>query len=552
MTRLLYPAVCLALLLLTTSGRAEPIEIVLLHLNDVYEIVRPGPTDSGGLTRVATLKRQLTEKNPNTVAILAGDFLSPSALGTAKIDGKRLDGQQMIATLNAIKLDFATFGNHEFDIPESAFLYRLSESKFGWFSSNITNRDGKPFPGVAPHKILTFRTTDGKEVKLGLLGLTIDTKASKLEQQFWRYSDHLAKAREQVAELREKQKVDIVVAITHLKLSDDQNLAREVPGIDLILGGHEHVNNAWRSSKPGVPPIFKADANVHTVYVHRLRFDPAMRNLDVESQLTTVSNDIPEDPATVAVVDRWVETAFTALHAESGHDPRDRLVTTDVALEGRESVIRRGRSNLTDLVGRALIRTADGADLAVYNSGMVRIDDLVPAGPFTYYDVLRMLPFGGEVCTVEVQGRMLQRLLNEGLSPKQYDQGSFLQTINVKPGVGERWLIQDRPLDPDRIYRVAMNDYLMNGNETALSFFKPGEGVQPVGRKTEIREAMVNELRRTFGGEASKPAPAAVDIQKQAPVKRPSTTGALYGLIASGVMLIVVLYVGLRSRAPGQ
>src|SRR5437763_13665299 len=92
-------------------ARAEQVEIVLLQLNDVYEITRPAKKDLGGLTRVAALRKQLKAKNPNTFAILAGDFFSPSALGTAVVDGRRLDGRHMVAVLNAMGLDYATFGN---------------------------------------------------------------------------------------------------------------------------------------------------------------------------------------------------------------------------------------------------------------------------------------------------------------------------------------------------------------------------------------------------------------------------------------------------------
>src|SRR5262245_31708219 len=110
------------LLLPAASLHAEPVPITILHLNDVYEITRPSRTDLGGLTRVASLLKDLRSRNPNTVSVLAGDFFSPSALGTAVVDGRLLDGRQMVAVLNALRLDIATFGNHEFDIEEGPFL----------------------------------------------------------------------------------------------------------------------------------------------------------------------------------------------------------------------------------------------------------------------------------------------------------------------------------------------------------------------------------------------------------------------------------------------
>jgi 5'-nucleotidase len=149
-------AAFLVVLALAPRARAESVEITLLHLNDVYEITRPSKKDLGGLARVAALRKELLEKNPNTIAVLAGDFFSPSALGTAVIDGERLDGRHMVDVLNAAGLDYATFGNHEFDVPEKAFYSRLKQAKFGWFNGNTTDAAGKPFPGVAPYKVLTF------------------------------------------------------------------------------------------------------------------------------------------------------------------------------------------------------------------------------------------------------------------------------------------------------------------------------------------------------------------------------------------------------------
>src|SRR5262249_8970731 len=356
-----FPFCILLLALAPVVARAEVVEVVLLHLNDVYEITRPGKKDQGGLTRVAALQKQLKEKNPNTVSILAGDFLSPAALGTAVVDGERLEGKQMVAVLNAMKLDCATFGNHEFDIPHQAFLARLKGSKFAYFSGNCTDAAGKPFPGVEPYRLLTFKGRDGAAVRVALLGVTIETGKGK-EGRYWRQADSLQVAKKQLAEL--KGKAEVVVAVTHLDLWMDIKLARQAKGIDLILGGHEHENNTWRTSTAGVPPIFKADANVRTVWVHTLRYDTSAKSLDIESQLLAVNNLIPEDKPTADVVDFWTNKGYEALKRASGRDPREVVVTTRDDLEGREVYVRRQRTNLADLIVRGLKTAVGGADLA--------------------------------------------------------------------------------------------------------------------------------------------------------------------------------------------
>ena len=114
------------------------------------------------MSRLATLVRQARRENPNTVFVLAGDTLSPS------VESRVLRGAQMVAALNAIGLDLATFGNHEFDFGPGVLRERIAESRFVWLASNVVDRpSGRPFGDAAPDLLLTF---DG--VRVGFLGLT--------------------------------------------------------------------------------------------------------------------------------------------------------------------------------------------------------------------------------------------------------------------------------------------------------------------------------------------------------------------------------------------
>ena len=110
----------------------EPeVRITLLQINDVYTLDPVDDGRRGGLARLATLVARIRRENPATLMTLAGDVISPSVASSL------LQGEHMIAGLNAIGLDLATFGNHEFDIKEDQLLQRLSESKFGWTSANV-------------------------------------------------------------------------------------------------------------------------------------------------------------------------------------------------------------------------------------------------------------------------------------------------------------------------------------------------------------------------------------------------------------------------------
>ncbi len=490
------------LLALTATARAEIIPITLLHLNDIYEITPIEQGQRGGMARVATLRKQLLARNPHTYTLLAGDAFSPSALGTAIVDGERLDGRQMVAVMNAIGFDYATLGNHEFDLAESAFLQRLRESRFQWLSANVFDRQQRPFPGVAPTATFTVSGPQGGQVRVGLIGVTIASNPAS----YVHYREAIATVQEQAAILAPQ--TDILIALTHLDLAQDQQLAATVPDLDLILGGHEHENmQQWRLvsrspqavRSPQCPdsgiPIFKADANARTVYIHDLTYDTQRRCLTIASRLQPVTAAIPDDPPVAAVVQQWVERGFAGFRAQ-GFTPEATIAVLPEALDGLESSVRNQPTNLTDRIAQAMLQAAAGAELAIFNSGSIRIDDQVPAGPITQYDVIRILPFQGQVLLVELPGELLQRVLEQGQANR--GTGGFLQTAQVRRDVSQGWLIQDQPLQPQRRYRVAINDFLISGREQGLDFLRLDvPGVKLLAETQDIRLALIAALQAT-------------------------------------------------------
>jgi 5'-nucleotidase / UDP-sugar diphosphatase len=268
------------------SPDADVVTLTFLHMNDVYEITPVAGGAQGGLARVATLRKELVAKNPNTFTILAGDLFNPSAMGTAIVEGERLNGRHIVDVMNVLGLDYATFGNHEFDLSKEQFLQRLSESKATWFSSNTFDAQHQPFPNVPTHVVFTVSNHANRTVRVGLFGLTINSN----QRDYVRYLDPLTKAKEQVAALRGQ--VDILIAVTHLSIQEDTRLVEALPEIDMVIGGHEHEDyQLWRG--PDLTPIVKADANARTVYVHDYAFNNATRKLETVSRLHKINSDIP-------------------------------------------------------------------------------------------------------------------------------------------------------------------------------------------------------------------------------------------------------------------
>ena len=448
----------------TTSGRqSAPMEFIILQMNDIYELTPVSGGREGGLARVAALRKELLAENPNTLTILAGDLFSPSALGTARVAGEPLAGRQIVAVMNILGLDYATFGNHEFDLREQDFLARLAESDFTWISSNVFDRHHLPFPGVADSRIIELRDEQGRKIRLGLFGLTIPSN----RKEYVSYDDPLTAARAMVSALRPE--VDVLAALTHLSIDEDIALAAGVQGIDLILGGHEHENiQLWRGTD--FVPVFKADANARTVYIHRIAVAAGSGKVSIRSELRRVTDRDHGDPATEAEVARWQEAGFEAFR-QQGFDPEQVVAHVPEPLDGLEASVRNRPTNLAELVADALLAAVPGAELALYNSGSLRIDDVLPPGPLTQYDVIRILPFGGRMCDAEIEGSLLRQVLDQGEANR--GSGGYLQRANVsRSGQGE-WLISGAPLDDNRSYRLAINDFLLSGREQNLGFLSP-------------------------------------------------------------------------------
>jgi 5'-nucleotidase len=484
--RQLFAFVAACLLFLPAPARAQAqATVTILHFNDVYEITPVEAGKAGGLARLARFRAELKAQHPELITTLGGDYVSPSALGTARVNGERLAGRQMVAVLNAVGLDWATFGNHEFDIPEAALRARLAESKFRLVSSNVTDASGALFPNTVRSAVIPVKTPSGL-VRVGLLGLTIDANT----QAWVRYAPPIASARAAVAAL--KGHCDVIVALTHLALAGDQVVAEQVPEIDLILGGHEHEN--WVIERgPHYTPIIKADANVRTAAVVTIRI-PRLRGSAatarqagarpiVTARLQRIDERMKEGPRTAAEVRKWVDLGYQGFRAD-GFEPTQLVTTVDVPLDGREAAVRNQDTNLTDLIVDAMRHEA-GIDLAIFNGGSVRIDDVLPPGPVTQYDVIRVLPFGGKVVKATFTGALLAKVLQIGESNR--GTGGFLHYAGPKT------------IDPAARYTLAITDFLLTGGEANLGFLtRQNPEITNITDLRDIRMAVIEEMKRRW------------------------------------------------------
>ncbi|HEU4472743.1 MAG TPA: bifunctional metallophosphatase/5'-nucleotidase [Flavisolibacter sp.] len=444
------------------------IEVNFVQVNDVYEIAPLSGGREGGVARIASLKKKYLQQNKNSFLVMAGDFLSPSVYHSLQFEGKAIRGRQMVEALNAAGLDLACFGNHEFDIREQELQDRINESAFQWIASNsfqLVKNQTKPFTknGAPIPKafIMQLQDADGTKARIGFIGICIPFNRAG----YVSYSDPLASAKEAYAQL--KDSVDAVVAITHQFMQEDEQLARELPGLAAILGGHEHDQ---RSARVGKVTITKSMANAKTAFIVKLTIDKNKGTVESNPLLEQLNESVPLDSATSVVVNKWVDIAEKN-YSSLGFDARKIVRSTGEPLDGREVVIRREPTGLTRLVAEAMAAACPLSSLALLNSGSVRVDDILQM-PLTQYDIIRTLPFGGSVREVDMKGSLLVKVLEQGLANK--GNGGYL----VHNGTAERkaeglWLLKGSPVEPGNVYRVALSDFLLSGKEANLEFLNP-------------------------------------------------------------------------------
>ncbi len=220
--------------------------ITILHTNDTHSQIDPLPPDDrtypgdGGVARRATLVKRVRKENPNTLLIDAGDVFQ----GTPYFNFYK--GEVEYKAMSLIGYDAGTLGNHEFDNGVDALASALKFANFDLVSANYDVR-GTALEG----RIKPYVVREVAGVRIGLFGLGISPRDLITPANFKGvvYNDPVESARSVVKQLRESERCNLVVAMTHLgyyqtpkpgQIGDTQ-LAAQVDGIDFIAGGHTHT-----------------------------------------------------------------------------------------------------------------------------------------------------------------------------------------------------------------------------------------------------------------------------------------------------------------------
>jgi 5'-nucleotidase/UDP-sugar diphosphatase len=431
---------------------ADPIHVTFLHFNDVYELLPE--TGKGGLAQVATIVRNQRARNFNTIVTFGGDLLSPSFMsGLTK-------GSQMIDVLNAIGVDYATLGNHEFDFGPTVLRQRMSESNFAWLATSVSEDDGTPFAGA--------NTTAIRRIGPFTIGffsvLSTDSTTRSNPGQHVHFMAPVMAAGEAVKALR-AHGVDIVVALTHEPVADDKTLIDQVPGIDLVLGGDDH--EPMLLQEHGVP-IVKAGHDAENLAVVDLaisRDEAGKLVLDASSHL---------QPTLGAKPNAKLMEKIAGYDNDFAQQLSQHVANLTSELDSRTEIVRGAESTMGDVIAEAL-RQGTGADLAIVNGGGIRGDKVYPNGSeLVRKDIQRELPFANMAVVLEMTGAGIQAALENGVSQYQDKAGRFPQvaglafSFNPSRPAGKRIVnvtVGGAPLDLKKTYKVATNDFMSNGGD---------------------------------------------------------------------------------------
>lgn len=235
----------LVLFLFVALNAVAQKRIVILQTNDCHSQILPfnknladkTKADLGGFTRRVAYVKQQREKNPDLLLFDSGDFSQGSSYYNL------FKGDVEIGLMNIMHYDAATIGNHEFDfgLDNMARIFRMAE-----FPIVCTNYD---FKGTVLEDIVKpYVVLKRNGLKIGVFGLSPKLEGLVVKENYGsiKYLDPVSSARDVVKILREKEKCDFVVCLSHLgwKTGDeepsDERLIPLTDGIDVVLGGHTH------------------------------------------------------------------------------------------------------------------------------------------------------------------------------------------------------------------------------------------------------------------------------------------------------------------------
>jgi 5'-nucleotidase len=502
-------ALSVSALCLSAGASLADYTLNILHINDWHSRIESNnryestcSTDEemkgecvGGAARLVTAIAQERRKlaGQNVLLLNGGDNFQGSLFYIT------YRGKAEAEFLNAMKFDAMTVGNHEFDDGENALAPFLDVIRFPVLSANVkANAAARIGNRIKPSVVL-----DVGGQKIGIIGaVTTDTPEIASPGPNITIEDDVASIAAQVKKLQ-AEGVNKIIALTHVGYLRDKEAIAKIPGIDVVVGGHSHtlLSNTDPKAEGPYPtmvdnpdgykvPVTQAASYSKYLGEFKIVFDDNGVVKEAYGDPIHLDKSIPPDPATAARI-RELAAPLEALKAKKIGD-------TVVAIDGSRENCRARECTMGDLVSDAMLdRTkGQGVSIVVINGGSLRAS--IDKGPVTMGEVLTVLPFQNTVATFQISGRDLVAALENGVSQLQEGAGRFAQVAGLRYAFDKSAQPQDRiksvevvdhgswmPIDPDKIYLVATNNYVRQGGDGYKVFADKAKNAYDYGPNLE-------------------------------------------------------------------
>jgi 5'-nucleotidase/UDP-sugar diphosphatase len=451
----------------------RPVAITILHTNDHHGHAWARQTKAGrvgGLAAraalVARIRAEVAAKGGHVLLVDGGDF------NTGSFCSDELKAEPDLVAYRRMGYQASALGNHEFDPPFDVLKRQAAQAGYPFLSANVVLRDGgKPAIGDVAEWTLGG-------VRVAAIGLTppdTATLSTSGKDPRLRFLDPVQTATERVPALRARARV--VVGLFHLDMPDIQKLAARVPGIDVVVSGHDHLA-LHQPLKSGTTTIVQAGSEGKFLGRVDLEVPATGPARVVATRLYPIGADLPEDRAVAEGLAGYRQRC-------TGDQVVGRLATA----AGRDDhVAGPGTpSPLANLVADAF-RAAARADVAFTNRGGIRTG--LPAGPVTRQQVHDVLPFSDTLTVFTVTGADLRKLVDELSRREPGGQGALFPagvTIRVRAPGDFDVLRKGKPLKPRDRFTLVVSSFIGGGGDNYKAFagFPKGK-VLPVSPKAAL------------------------------------------------------------------
>lgn len=445
-------------------GDAITTHITIGHTNDVHGHIEENTSGKEfGYAKIATLLKQWKEENKNFLLLDAGDTFQ----GTVFVD--QFKGESIVPILNSLGYSAMASGNHEFDYGYEQLLKLRDMLKYPVISANVFKADGNEL--LAP----TYFAEIGGQ-KFAFVGFVAEDTPILTHPDNVKgltFKNPVEVAKKLVPKLKEQ--VDHVVVVSHIGIDVDREIAKNVPGIDLIVGGHSHT------------PLHTPEAVNGTYIVQDWEYGKSLGRADLyyygkdlvafSGGLLDYDEKVQADPEVDKLVKEIVKKIDNVMSVV--------IAKAEVDLDGDRTIVRKKESNVGNLIADIMLertKTIPGnaADVALTNGGNIRTQ--LKAGDITKKDLFTMLPFPNTLVVLDVTGEELKQALENGVSKVEEGAGRFPHVSGMsfsydpKKPAGERVLevkVAGQPLDLKKTYKLVTNDFLAAGGDGYTSLKKP-------------------------------------------------------------------------------